>query len=434
MKITGIDIGEKAIKIAILQQAWSSSVTGTYISEVVPAGETCQHILSTLNTRLSSSKDMIISIPRQHVFMKLIEMPCLKDVDLKKALGYEVEEHIPYPIQDVVYDFYVIKQAEKTRILLVAVQKAVIESYLEMIKGVDRHDVSVSVSSLALLSLCLSQEKEKDWMLCCREERGGKFQEIFVVKDGFLSLVQTIHGQDVEREIAKVIENHPVKKIILVSDVLKQIETISGVRVEEFVLPVSIKISPQAGCLSPVPIALAFNKLPKARLRINLNPEREMQAKRALNKHLKTTTLLLLLMIFCLNLLFLTDIRRMENRLQLMRLEINRIQPKVVNLVDKKSSIEHLTQNMEKLKSVILDTPCYLDALNELTIIVSPETQLESVSIQGAKCRLTGYSTSVTTLLSAIEKSPAFEQVELVGGITKEMGMERFEMQMLVSR
>ncbi|MEK7273845.1 MAG: pilus assembly protein PilM [Candidatus Desantisbacteria bacterium] len=429
MKITGIDIGEKAIKIAILQQTWSSPVTGTCIPEVVPDGETCQHTLSILSPQFSSSKDIIISIPRQYVFMKIIEMPSLKDVDLKKALGYEAEEHIPYPIQDVVYDFWVIKQAAGTRVLLVAVQKAIVVSYLESIKGIPAYDISVSVSSLALLSLCLFQEEEKDWMLCCMEE---KCHEIFVVKDGFLNLVQTIHGQDVEREITKVIANHPVKKIIFAGDISKQLKTISGVRVEEFVLPVSIKISAQVGCLSLAPIALALNKLPRVRLRINLNPERDIQAKRALNKQLKTTTILLLLMVFCMNLLFLTGIRRMENRLQLMRLEINKIQPKVINLVDKKSSVEHLTQNMEKLKAVILDTPCYLDALNELTMIVSLETRLESVRFQEGKCLITGYTPSVTALLAAIEKSSAFEQVELVGGITKEMGVERFEIQMLV--
>ncbi|MBI4778072.1 pilus assembly protein PilM [Candidatus Desantisbacteria bacterium] len=429
MKITGINISEKAIQIAVLQQAWSSSVVKTYISEIVPAGETCQYVLSSLSLQLSSSKDIIISIPRRYVFMKIIEMPSLKDIDLKKALGYEVEEHIPYPIQDVVYDFCILRQAEKTRVLLVAVQKAVVESYLEMVKGVSAIDISVSISSLALLSLCLSQEQEKDWMLCYREEN---CHEIFVVKDGCLSLVQTIHEQEVEKEIIKVIENHLVKKIISSGNVSKQLKTISGVRMEEFVLPDSIKIPSQIKHPSPIPIALALNKLPKARLRINLYPERDLQKKRALNKQLKTTILLLFLMVFCMNLLFLINIRRMENTLQLIRLEINRIQPKVVHLVNNKTSIEHLTKNMEKLKSAILDTPCYLDALNELATIISTETRIEGVNIQGRKCLITGYTPAVTALLTAIEKSGSFEQVELVGGITKEMGMERFEIQMLV--
>ncbi len=439
MKITGIEIGEKAIRMAVLQQTWSASVVETCVSEVVPAGETFQQTIWTLSSQFPLSKDVIISIPRQCVFMKLIEMPCLKDVDLKKALEYEAEEHIPYPIHDVVYDFCVIKQeekeekAKKTRVLLVSAQKAVVKSYIEMIKGVDRHDISVSVSSLALLSLCLSQEEEKDWMLCYGEERGGRgkeCQEIFVVRDGFLSLIQTVHGQEVEREIARIIENHPVKKIILAGNVSKQL----SVQAEKFVIgkPDSIKIAAHISDTSPVPIALALNRLCRAPLRINLNPEREIQAKRALNKQLKTTGILLLLLVCCMNLLFLLCIKRMESRLQLMMLEINRIQPKVVNLVDNKASIEQLTKNMEKLKAVILDTPCYLDALNELAVIVSTQTRLEGVNIQGRKCRLTGDTSSVTTFLTAIEKSSAFEQVELVGGITREMGMERFEIQMLV--
>ncbi|MFH1860680.1 MAG: pilus assembly protein PilM [bacterium] len=429
MKITGIDISEKAIRIATLQQGWSSSVVEVIMGEVIPVGETSQHILFTLSPRLSSSRNLIISIPRRYVFMKIIEMPSLKDIDLKKALGYEAEEHIPYPIQDVVYDFCVIRQAEKTRILLVAVPKTVVESYLEPLKGISADDISVSVSSIAILSLCLSQEQEGDWLLCYREE---KCQEIFVVKDGFLSLVQTIHGQEMEKEIIRVIENHPVKKIILAGDVSNQPEAISGVRVEKFVLPDSIKILPQIKHSSLVPIALALNKLSKSGLRINLYPERDIQAKRALNKQLKTSILFLLLMAFCINLLFLIVIRRMENTLQLTKLEINKIQPRVGNIIDNKTSFERLTKCVEKLNEVILDTPCYLDALNELTMIVPTETRLEGVSIQGKKCRITGQTSAVTALLTTIEKTSVFKQIELVGGITREMNMERFEIQMLV--
>lgn len=445
MKVTGIDIGEKTIRIALLQQTWSSTVVETYISEevlplvVTPTGGTpdkgvtSQHTLFAHGHQISSSKDIIISIPRRYVFMKIIEMPPLKDGYLKKALGYEVEEHIPYPIQDVVYDFCVIKQAEKTRILLVAVQKAVVESYLEIIKGINAHDISVSVSSLALLSLCLSQEQEKDWMLCYLEE---ECHEIFVIKDGFLDIIQTIHGQEIEKEITRVIQNHPVKKIILSGDVSRQLKAISDNRgdtsilVKKFVLPDFIQISSQVKHPSPIPIALALNKLSKARLRINLYPERDIQTKRALNRQIKINILLLLLMIFCINLLFLIGIRRMESRLQLINLEINSIQPKVATLVDNKASIEHLAKNMEKLKGMVLDTPCYLDVLNELAMIVPAETRLEGINIQGKKCQITGYTPSVTILLTAIEKSPAFEQVELVGGITKEMDMERFEVEM----
>ncbi|MBU0701112.1 pilus assembly protein PilM [bacterium] len=437
MKITGIDIGKKAIRIAILQKGWYSSVAEVVMEEVIPAGETSQHILSTVSPRLSSSRNLIISIPRRYVFMKIIEMPSLKDADLKKALEYEAEEHIPYPIQDVVYDFCILRQAEKTRILLVAVSKTVLESYLEPIKGINAYDISVSVSSLAILSLCLSQEEEKDWMLCCMEE---SCHEVLVVRDGFLSLVQTIQGQEVESEISRVIENHQVKKIILAGDVSKQPEIISGIRVEEFVLPDSVKILPQIKYPSPVPVALALSKLSKSGLKINLYPERDMQSKKALNKQLKTGTLLLLLMVFCINLLFLTVIRRMESTLQLTRLEINRIGPRVESVIDNKASFERLTRCVGKLNKVILDTPCYLNILNELAMIVPTETRLEGVNIQGRKCRITGCTSgkgaasSVTPLLRAIEKSSAFEQVELVGGITKEMNMERFEIRMLVRR
>jgi len=264
--------------------------------------------------------------------------------------------------------------------------------------------------------------------------------EVLVVRDGFLSLVQTIQGQEVESEISRVIENHQVKKIILAGDVSKQPEIISGIRVEEFVLPDSVKILPQIKYPSPVPVALALSKLSKSGLKINLYPERDMQSKKALNKQLKTGTLLLLLMVFCINLLFLTVIRRMESTLQLTRLEINRIGPRVESVIDNKASFELLTRCVGKLNKVILDTPCYLNILNELAMIVPTETRLEGVNIQGRKCRITGCTSgkgaasSVTPLLRAIEKSSAFEQVELVGGITKEMNMERFEIRMLVRR
>jgi len=432
MKITGIEITESAIRLSTVHQGWSSSVVEAYMEEVVPAGETSQHIFSTLVSRFSLSKDIVMNIPRRYVFMKIIEMPLLKDADLKKALEYEVEEHIPCPIHDVVYDFCVIQQTEKTRILLVAVPKAVVESYLESIKGISVDNISVSVSSLALLSLCLLQEQRKDWMLCHLEKGGstsGKCTEIFVVKDGCLSLVQIIQGQE---KIIQAIREYSAGKIILSGEGSRQLRIKLGeTEVEELALPDSIRLAPQIKYTSPVPIALALNNLSSLGLKINLHPEKVMQVKKELNKQLKTLILLLILVIFCINLLFLINIKRMENALQLTKAEINRIQPKVAGIINNKTSLEQFTKNMEKLTKVTLDTPCYLDILNKLTIIVPIGTQLERVNIQGNQCRITGWTPSVTALLTAIEKSFAFEQVEIVGGITREMNLERFEIRML---
>ncbi|MFH1096848.1 MAG: pilus assembly protein PilM [Candidatus Desantisbacteria bacterium] len=426
MKITSIEITESAIRIATVHQGWSSSMVEAYMEQAVPAGETSQQILSTLAPGFSSSKDIVMNIPRRYVFMKIIEMPLLKDADLKKALEYEVEEHIPYPIQNVVYDFCVIQQAEKTRILLVAVPKAVVESYLESVKEIKADSIAVSVSSLALLNLCLQQERGKDWILCHREK---ECTEIFVVRDGCLSLVYTIQEQS---EIIKTIREYSTGKIILTGEDSRQLRIKSGeTAAEELTLPDSIRWAPQIKYTSPVPIALALNNLSSSGLKINLHPEKGIQVKKELNKQIKTTILLLILIIFCINLLFLIHIKKMENALQLTKAEINRIQPKVAGIIDNKTSLEQFTKNVEKLNKVTLDTPCYLDILNKLTLIVPTGTQLESVNIKESQCRITGWTPSITALLTAIEKSSAFEQVEIVGGITREMNLERFEIRML---
>lgn len=426
MKITSIEITESAIRIATVHQKWSSTTVEAYMEKIVPAGKTSQQILSTLAPQISSSRDIVMNIPRRFVFMKIIEMPLLKVADLKKALEYEVEEHIPYPIRDVIYDFCIINQTEKTRILLVAVPKAMVESYLESIEGIKACDVSVSVSSLALLNLCLLQEHGKDWILCHLEK---ECTEIFVVKDGDLSLVQTIQEQS---ETIRVLQEYSAEKIIFTGEDARQLRIKLGDCAEELALPDSIKLSPQIKYTSPVAIALALNSLSSSGLKVNLHPKKESQAKKELNKQIKTFILLSILIIFCINLLFLINIKRMENTLQLTKTEINRIQPKVASIIGSKTSLERFKKNMEKLNKVTLDTPCYLDVLSKLTLIVPTETQLESVNIKGKECRITGWTPSVTALLTAIEKSSAFERVEIVGGITMESNLERFEIRMLV--
>ncbi len=87
------------------------------------------HQLPTANVRLS--------LPESAVATKIIEIPALNESELASAIGWQAEQHIPIPLEELSLEYKVLyspknKKSEKMRVLLVGVRKSIIELYVGM--------------------------------------------------------------------------------------------------------------------------------------------------------------------------------------------------------------------------------------------------------------------------------------------------------------
>ena len=100
------------------------------------------------------TRNAIISLPEEKAFLQIVPMPRLSEQDLKTAIIFEAENHIPLAIQDVYLDYEIIplkdKNSKQIDVLLAAFPKKIINTYLDCLDQAGIKPIALETESLAL--------------------------------------------------------------------------------------------------------------------------------------------------------------------------------------------------------------------------------------------------------------------------------------------
>ena len=103
------------------------------------------------------NKKVNVGVANQHVVVRAIDLPQMDEDELRGALQFQVQEHIPMPVEDAVLDFqildeYVTESNERMmKILVVAAQKDMVASIVETVTRAGLDPVGIDVTPLALV-------------------------------------------------------------------------------------------------------------------------------------------------------------------------------------------------------------------------------------------------------------------------------------------
>ena len=80
---------------------------------------------------------MIVSLPEEKGFLRLVRIPELPSEEIRGALEFQLEEHIPYPPEDLIFDYQLLGSQGGAKgeinVVVTAYPRALVESYLEAI-------------------------------------------------------------------------------------------------------------------------------------------------------------------------------------------------------------------------------------------------------------------------------------------------------------
>ena len=162
--ITGIDIGQTAIKIMSLD-AHRSEVTCFGSVDVDPdkiqqvLKETDpSYIIDNLTTLLKEkvvgvlgSKKVAVSIPAALAFTRTLSVPAKAERALKSAVELEAEQYIPVPISGLVMDYQIISRtATDITVLMCAAPRRVITLITQAVEGAGLEVASIEPSLMAV--------------------------------------------------------------------------------------------------------------------------------------------------------------------------------------------------------------------------------------------------------------------------------------------
>lgn len=165
----GLDISDLSLKIAQLEKHQDEMVLISYGRKEIPQGiiekgvikkeeeliKIFKEAVNQLKGRPLRTKNCIVSLPETEAFIKIVQLPLMKKQEIEEAIKWEAEANIPLPIEEVYLDWQIIepiippKKQNYYDILIGALPKKLVDSYLETLKKSDLRPLVFEIESIA---------------------------------------------------------------------------------------------------------------------------------------------------------------------------------------------------------------------------------------------------------------------------------------------
>jgi len=195
-----------------------------------------------------SYKRIVTGIEGESVAVRLIRVPYMKDSELHEAIKWEAQEHLPYPLDDVALDYYVLKrnllgaQGREMSVLLAGVRKQTIDEHLQIFQEAGLCPAIIDVNSLALYNICerIKMDKKEGTALL---NIGHYITNLLILTEDYPFLVRDIKfgGHNITLSLAESLgvtyrEAEEIKKARIFSERAQQLgKSVSEEEVEEII-------------------------------------------------------------------------------------------------------------------------------------------------------------------------------------------------------
>jgi type IV pilus assembly protein PilM len=161
-------------------------------------------------TRFSSRK-VVLGVANQKVIVRQVDLPWLPPDELKRSLGYSVQDFLPVPVDQVVLDFHPLEEHDAdgrrmVRGLLVAAGRDMVSSAVAAVQAAGLRPVAVDLASFAVLrSLGQRDDLGMGAPVEALVDVGAKVTNLVVHQGGVPRFVRILllGGQDVTDALAE---------------------------------------------------------------------------------------------------------------------------------------------------------------------------------------------------------------------------------------
>lgn len=157
-RILGLDVGNRAVKLAIVDKTLRQTVLSGWDLEPVPAGATEPERIDALRRLLMRNvrpDDVIaVGMPSSVVMHRTLMFPFRDDKAIAEAVGFELENHIPTPLSELVVDQVRLGDKDgQTEVLAIAAPVQEVERWIEMLRAAGTDARRLGLNGLAYASL-----------------------------------------------------------------------------------------------------------------------------------------------------------------------------------------------------------------------------------------------------------------------------------------
>jgi type IV pilus assembly protein PilM len=162
-----LNIGSQRIGMAVFE---TSKIGGlllkSYASETIVADPALESsrigqirvAVADLAQQLKVGKTKVrYAISGQAVFTRFVKLPPLQDDNIEQLVTFEAQQHVPFPINEVVWDYEMIEGAEEKEVVIVAIKGEALDEINAAVNECGLSTAEVDVAPMALFnSFCAS--------------------------------------------------------------------------------------------------------------------------------------------------------------------------------------------------------------------------------------------------------------------------------------
>ena len=197
--LLGLDIGSQSIKMVDLAKTRSGyqlkalglglipaeSIVDKDIMDTETVVDTIKNLRENLKVR---SRGAATAISGHSVIVKKAELPLQSEAELRQTLPIEAEQYIPFDINDVYFDSFILGESlERTDmmdVLIVAAKRELVDDYSSAVKNAGLKPMLMDIDVFSLESMYEVNYPDATESIVALVNAGASMININVIKDG----------------------------------------------------------------------------------------------------------------------------------------------------------------------------------------------------------------------------------------------------------
>lgn len=209
-----LEIGAQSVTMAVFTPAGRGFALSRYarrdiLLDPVEEGMRMDYVSNAIGEMVTELKvkgsDVRNVVSGQQVFMRFIKLPALDMDNIAEQVEMEAQQHIPFPMEDIIYSYQELADREdgEREVLLVAIKKEVLDNLNTQVEENKLRTVAVDCSITSLFNaFCASYPEESEPVMLL--DIGAKTTDIIFAEDGrFFTRSVTAAGAFVTNSIAR---------------------------------------------------------------------------------------------------------------------------------------------------------------------------------------------------------------------------------------
>lgn len=392
---------------------------------------------------------IIVGLPRQWCFIKVLSLPVMDEEDARRALAFVLEKHLPVDPDKLAFDYRIItdRRGQDMAVLVGAARKEHVEPLLSALqsKGLEPEAiVPASLATEAIIKRC------RPWILHARQslmvEEENNSLGIDLFENG--KLVSSLLLSLEEESGPEAISNLEGELFRSFSSALKGFESSKDFPWLYLGAPEGVAQQAIEALGLPSPTPIDYNALTQASKEVDIRRYHTALGL-ALYPHIEEPTPMnltparletipqsrrwspraVVLGAALATVLGLYGTIIIRDQLQVRRLEnfVEALRPQVEEVNQLQREMSQLKAQLEAVESVTTNHTSPLEILRELTLVIPASAWLTETTFNGRELQIRGYAESSQELIGPLEESPLLTNIQFKGTITKRDGKEHFK-------